>query len=162
MRAFVPALEKLRRRGLPFLILLVLTVVPAGLEGQSVRRERGDSAATVWVNTGSGVYHCAGTRYYGNTRVGTYLSETAARGQGYRPAYGRVCGAIAVASDSAPTRGAVSTALPARGTVWVNTSSGVYHCPGTRYYGTTKRGKYMTEAEARAEGNRPAYGKTCS
>ena len=45
--------------------------------------------------------------------------------------------------------------------VWVNTSSGVYHCPGTRWYGNTKRGKYMSECEAIKDGNRPAYGKVC-
>jgi len=46
-------------------------------------------------------------------------------------------------------------------TVWVNTASGVYHCPGTRWYGKTKRGKYMGECEALAEGYRPAYGRRC-
>jgi len=45
--------------------------------------------------------------------------------------------------------------------VWVNTNSGVYHCPGTRWYGTTKQGVYMTQAEAQKKGNRPAYGKFC-
>ncbi len=45
--------------------------------------------------------------------------------------------------------------------VWVNTASGVYHCPGTRWYGATKRGEYMTEAEAQKKGYRPAYGKVC-
>lgn len=46
-------------------------------------------------------------------------------------------------------------------TVWVNTRSGVYHCPGTRWYGTTKEGKYMNECEAQKAGYRPAYGKPC-
>lgn len=45
--------------------------------------------------------------------------------------------------------------------VWVNANSGVYHCPGTRWYGTTKRGEYMTQAEAQKKGYRPAYGKVC-
>ena len=46
-------------------------------------------------------------------------------------------------------------------TVWVNTASSVYHCPGTRWYGKTKRGKYMGECEALAAGHRPAYGRRC-
>lgn len=45
--------------------------------------------------------------------------------------------------------------------VWVNTSSNVYHCPGTGNYGTTKNGEYMTQAEAQKKANRPAYGKVC-
>jgi hypothetical protein len=46
--------------------------------------------------------------------------------------------------------------------VWVNTNSGVYHCPGTRWYGVTKNGEYMSESQARASGDRPAYGRSCS
>jgi hypothetical protein len=42
--------------------------------------------------------------------------------------------------------------------VWVNTNSGVYHCPGTRWYGNTKRGKYMGECAAIKDWNRAAYG----
>lgn len=45
--------------------------------------------------------------------------------------------------------------------VWVNTNSDVYHCPGTRWYGRTKEGLYMTQQEAREKGNRPAYGSVC-
>jgi hypothetical protein len=41
-------------------------------------------------------------------------------------------------------------APPAGGTtqVWVNTASGKYFRPGSRYYGHTKQGRYMSEAEA--------------
>ncbi len=45
--------------------------------------------------------------------------------------------------------------------VWVNTHSGVYHCPGTRWYGKTKQGEYMTQKQAQEKGYRPAYGKVC-
>ena len=43
-----------------------------------------------------------------------------------------------------------------KGMVWVNTDSGVYHKPGTRWYGKTKQGKYMTEADAQKAGFRAA------
>lgn len=42
-------------------------------------------------------------------------------------------------------------AARASGKVWVNLSSGVYH-KGGRWYGKTKNGKFMTEAEAKAAG----------
>ena len=45
--------------------------------------------------------------------------------------------------------------------VWVNTNSGVYHCPNTRWYGNTKQGKFMTQREAQSKGYRPAYGAVC-
>jgi hypothetical protein len=43
------------------------------------------------------------------------------------------------------------------GLVWVNTESHVYHKEGSRFYGTTKKGKYMTEAEAAKEGDKAAH-----
>jgi len=45
--------------------------------------------------------------------------------------------------------------------VWVNTKSGAYHCPNTRWYGNTKQGEYMTESEAVKDGYHPAGGKSC-
>jgi hypothetical protein len=47
------------------------------------------------------------------------------------------------------------------GLVWVNSNSKVYHCPGDRWYGKTKQGEYMTESQAKAQGNRPDHNKPC-
>jgi len=48
------------------------------------------------------------------------------------------------------------------GQVWVNTDSHVYHCPGTRWYGKTKQGTYMSETQAQAQGAKPDHGKACA
>ena len=45
--------------------------------------------------------------------------------------------------------------------VWINTSSGVYHCRATRWYGRTVRGRFASEREALQSGARPAGGQRC-
>jgi hypothetical protein len=71
--------------------------------------------------------------------------------------------AAASPAAASPARGAstgAATKAPAagggHGLVWVNPETHVYHREGSRFYGTTKKGKYMTEAEAIKEGNKAA------
>ena len=62
----------------------------------------------------------------------------------------------------APTKATTAQQPPpadSNGMVWVNTDSGVYHKPGSRYYGKTKQGKYMTEADAIKAGYRASAKK---
>jgi endonuclease YncB( thermonuclease family) len=51
---------------------------------------------------------------------------------------------------------------PAPQPVWVNLSSGVYHCPGTEHYGSTRNGEYLPETAAIDSGYRANGGRYCS
>ncbi len=75
----------------------------------------------------------------------------------------------AAAPAAAPATTPAAAAAPAKaavaggaGKVWVNTSSKTYHCEGSKFYGKTKTGEYMTEADAKAKGNHAVKGKACS
>jgi len=67
------------------------------------------------------------------------------------------------AANPAPARAASAkaAATPApgggHGLVWVNTESHVYQKEGSRFYGTTKKGKYVSEADAIKEGDKAAH-----
>ena len=111
----------------------------------------------VWVNWDSKVYHCPGSTYYGKTRKGEFMEEAQARGYRNRAAEGQGCN-NAVTKGPAPLP---DTTKSAKRMVWVNTESGVYHCPNASQWGVTRRGRYLTESDASAAGNKPAAGKKC-
>ena len=115
-----------------------------------------------------------GTYYTGATKKG------ACRGhKGVKDWYGAAAAtpekapAATAASSPAATPAPAAAAKPTAssttpapgggpGQVWLNTKTNVYHCQGTKWYGTTKAGAYMTEAEAKAKGAHADHGKPCS
>ena len=67
------------------------------------------------------------------------------------------------AQPSAPPAAAAPMPAPAAGSgkVWVNKKSKIYHCEGSKFYGHTKVGEYLDEADAQAQGYRPNRKKVC-
>ena len=65
---------------------------------------------------------------------------------------------------TASTGGSMGSPAPGGGAgrVWVNSESKTYHCQGTKWYGTTKHGEYMTETQAKSQGYHADHGKACS
>ena len=63
--------------------------------------------------------------------------------------------------STSPTMPAQTRAGGGAGMVWVNPRSKVYHCSKDKWYGKTKQGEYMTQADASAKGFRPEHGKVC-
>lgn len=68
--------------------------------------------------------------------------------------------AEATKTDASKQKEAAKPAVDTAGKVWVNGK--VYHCEGTQHFGKTKKGEYLTEAEAKAKGARGAGGKECA
>ncbi|MEO8278277.1 MAG: DUF3761 domain-containing protein [Ideonella sp.] len=112
----------------------------------------------------------------GHKGVKDWFSVAAMASTAAAPTAAAPTGAAAATKPAAPT----ATAAPAStnstrtamasspaagggpGQVWVNASSKVYHCAGTKYYGKTKHGEYMSEAAAKAAGNHADHGKACA
>ena len=94
-------------------------------------------------------------RWFALTLIAVGLSSTAAvYGMQAAPQKAPAGKTDAKPSAAAPTAQEISDAR-SKGMVWVNTTTKVYHKDGS-FYGTTKRGKFMTEDDAIKAGYRAA------
>ena len=103
-----------------------------------------------------------GTPFTGTKRSGACRGHGGVQSWGATPAATGSINASPQPATAPPERLRSERAAPGAGQVWVNSPTKVYHCPGTRWYGKTKHGGYMSEAEARAQGARPDHGKACT
>jgi hypothetical protein len=104
-----------------------------------------------------------GTSFTGAKRSGACRGHGGVQSWGAAEATTIPMNAPAQPATPAPTTSRRAAPPPAgNGQVWVNTDSRVYHCPGTRWYGKTKEGSYMSEAQAQAQGAKPDHGKACT
>ena len=65
------------------------------------------------------------------------------------------------ASAPAGTTGLCKDGTFYSGATKKGTYSKVYHCQGDKWYGKTKDGEYLSEADAKAQGFKPDHGKAC-
>jgi hypothetical protein len=134
---------------------------PAGVSVPAAKAAA-TTAATNAANTAVGNATASATTAATNAATNAANKVVAAPAAAPAPVPAAAPAAPAAKVEAAKTAAAGVAAGGGAGKVWVNAKSKVYHCEGTKSYGTTKNGEYMTEAEAKAKGNHGVKGKSCA
>ncbi|GGA51692.1 hypothetical protein [Dyella nitratireducens] len=101
---------------------------------------------------------------HGHKGIDKSASGTSSTAASSTPAAAPAAPAAAPAAASKSTAATAPAAGGGAGQVWVNTGSKTktYHCEGSKWYGKTKQGKYMSAADAQAAGYHAAKNEKCS
>jgi len=145
-------------------------------EAPAAKEDTSAKAAAAPVAEGAATGLCKdGTEYTGASKRGAcrghkgvkewYADKQAPAAKDAKPAAAATAAAPAEEETEAPAK-PVKAAAPApaagSGKVWVNTNSKIYHCEGTKYYGNTKEGEYLSEGDAQAKGYVANRKKVCN
>jgi hypothetical protein len=131
---------------------------------------RGHQGVKEWFGEASGAKsatEAAGTTAKSTTKKAAKSTENAVSSSASTAATAAAPAASTAAAAPAKAASKASTATKEQapgggpGMVWLNTESNVYHCPGSQYYGKTKQGAYMTEADAKAKGAHADHNRPC-
>jgi hypothetical protein len=139
---------------------------------EEVPTKAAPAAATEGVATGL----CKdGTEYTGESKRGAcrghkgvkewYADKEMPAAKAEKPAKATAPAAAAEEETEAPappTKKASPAPAAGSGKVWGNTNSKIYHCEGSKFYGNTKEGEYMSEADAQAQGYVANRKKVCN
>ena len=112
---------------------------------------------TAWMNKAIAVLSLSIVFSFGSMLQGTSTAQTppTKESKTTKPSSAKTEG------TKAPTDSEIADAKT-KGMVWANASSKVYHKEGSKFYGKTKRGKFMTEDEAKKAGYHEAKNETAT
>ena len=127
---------------------------PAGAPAGSTGQCKDGSYTTHETKKGACSGHKGVKDWYGESAAATKTTAAAPAATPAEPPPAKAASNKMASTAPAPGGGA--------GQVWVNTESHVYHCQGTKWYGKTKQGQYLTESAAMAAGAHADHGKACA
>ncbi|WP_213952721.1 MULTISPECIES: DUF3761 domain-containing protein [unclassified Variovorax] len=147
--------------------------VPADAPAGTTVQCKDDSYASPETKSGACRGHKGIKTWYGKTAGAAAPAPAAAAA----PATAAAAPAAAAAAPAMAKPAATAAKAPAStdktasmvqapgggaGKVWANDETKVYHCMGDKYYGKTKKGEYLSEADAKAKGMHASHNKACS
>ncbi|MDG0832441.1 DUF3761 domain-containing protein [Roseateles saccharophilus] len=162
--------------------LLISTLLAASMPLAALAAPPADAPAGTTGLCKDGSYYSGAKKgaCRGHKGVKDWYGDAAAAAAAPAPAATPAAKPTAAAPAAAPAPAPTAAATPAKpdkrqppqpaataapgggpGLVWANEKTKVYHCEGDRWYGKTKEGEYMKEADAKAKGFKGPRGKDC-